>query len=150
MPKHTTFDNYTHKGSIPSVTPRSCSNFTQLYRTPNGTTFTPTTFFVSALISRKLQKTIIFWVHNNLNISRLQWWILVIFSLLYLDKICASFLFSKFFPMTFGSCFFQSRSLIKKLCKIKLLYEKLYTLRYINIRKFQNVAIKFAKKIANL
>ena len=48
------FENYT--GS-PNFKRR---NFTQLYRTPNGTTFTPTTFFVSALISRKLQKTIIF------------------------------------------------------------------------------------------
>ena len=75
----------------------------------------------------------------------------MIFSLLNLDKICPSFLFAKFFSMAFGSCFFQWGSLIKKMCKIELLYEKLCTLKHTLIfKKFQNFAKKiceFAKKI---
>ena len=34
--------------------------------------FYPYHFFVSALVTTKLQKIIIFWVHKNLNISELQ------------------------------------------------------------------------------
>ena len=70
------------------------------------------------------------------------------FSLLYLDKICAPFLLSKFF-YDLRIVFFLMRVIDKKkLCKIEFLYEKLCTLRHtLEFKKYAKYCKKFKKKM---